>query len=109
VPDVSSDADPNTGALVIMNGRNYQYGGTSLAAPMWAGFMALANADRIAQGKSPLGLVNPRVYPLLNTTNFRDETSGNNGGYSASVGYDLVTGIGSPLMSSLEPNLVNQP
>lgn len=108
LPDISADADPNTGALVVLNGSNYQIGGTSLSAPILAGLFARANADRIANGKAPLGLVNSRIYSL-SATNFRDITSGDNYGYNAAAGYDLVTGIGAPKMNLLIPVLTAQP
>lgn len=108
LPDISADADPNTGALVVLNNSNYQIGGTSLSAPILAGLFARANADRIANGKSTLGLVNSRIYSL-SATNFRDITSGDNYGYTAAAGYDLVTGIGAPKMNLLIPALTAQP
>jgi subtilase family serine protease len=82
-----------------------EYGGTSFAAPMWAGFVALINQQRVANGKSRIGSFNATVYPenesggaLTSTygTDFHDITSGKNGTYSAVTGYDLVTGWGSP-------------
>jgi kumamolisin len=94
VPDVSSDANPSTGALIILNGASEQVGGTSLSSPMWAGLMGLVNSTRLTASKPTLGLLNGRIYPLLGTNNFRDITVGGNGGYSAGPGYDLVTGIG---------------
>jgi subtilase family serine protease len=75
------------------------YGGTSFAAPMWAGFLALVNQQAVANGQPPLGFVNPALYAILGgssyATDFHDITSGSNG-FQATVGYDLVTGIGSP-------------
>jgi kumamolisin len=109
VPDVALEADPNTGVYVVVNGKVTQIGGTSLSAPVWAGFSALINEARVANGKSPLGLLGPRVYPLMGTSNFRDITTGNNGAYSAKAGYDPVTGIGVPVMNQLLPTLVQQP
>jgi subtilase family serine protease len=80
------------------------YGGTSFAAPMWAGFLALANEQGVANGGKTLGSINPTVYTIgLNSiydANFHDITSGGNG-YSATVGYDLATGWGSPNGESL--------
>jgi kumamolisin len=105
VPDVAAVGDPATGVAIYINGGFTVYGGTSVATPIWAGLMALVNQARIADGKSTLGELNPLLYPLLKTKNFRDITSGCNGGYCAKAGYDLVTGLGVPLMSNLLPTL----
>ena len=76
------------------------YGGTSFAAPMWAGFIALVNQQRVANGKADIGFINPYIYAENVTstygTDFHDITSGKSGSYSAVTGYDLVTGWGSP-------------
>ncbi len=87
------------------------YGGTSFAAPMWAGYLALINQQALANGApSTLGFINPALYDLgLGPTydsDFHDITSGSNG-YSAEVGYDLATGWGSPNGSSLITDLIN--
>jgi subtilase family serine protease len=76
------------------------YGGTSFAAPMWAGYLALANEQLITNGgTTTLGFINPALYAIgLSSsydTDFHDITSGSNG-YSATTGYDLATGWGSP-------------
>jgi subtilase family serine protease len=80
------------------------YGGTSFAAPMWAGYLALANQQEMANSGKTLGFINPTLYTTgLGTSydaNFHDITSGSNG-YSATVGYDLATGWGSPNGSAL--------
>jgi subtilase family serine protease len=77
-----------------------EYGGTSFAAPMWAGYVALANQQLAANGQSPVGFMNPTIYPQNVTSSyaadFHDITSGTSGSYSAVAGYDLVTGWGSP-------------
>jgi subtilase family serine protease len=66
---------------------------------MWAGYLALANEYAIHQGGKPFGFINPTLYEMGLSKNydklFHDITSGSNG-YSATVGYDLVTGWGSP-------------
>jgi subtilase family serine protease len=87
-----------------------EYGGTSFAAPMWAGFIALANQQAAANGKSNVGFLDPTIYPQNVTstyaTDFHDITSGKSGSYSAVTGYDLVTGWGSPkaaLITTLAP------
>ena len=76
------------------------YGGTSFAAPMWAGFIALVNQQLASNGKSTIGFLNPTIYSqnvtLSYATDFHDITSGNAGTYSAVTGFDLVTGWGSP-------------
>jgi len=75
------------------------FGGTSFAAPRWAGFMALVNQQGDSEGKV-VGFPNPIIYPIglssSYTSDFHDITSGSNGAYSAATGYDLVTGWGSP-------------
>jgi|KBSSwiStaDraftv2_1062776.scaffolds.fasta_scaffold125084_1 kumamolisin len=101
VPDVSLAADPGTGGLVIFQGQNVQFGGTSWSAPVWAGFCALINEARIKKGKPALPFLNPLLYPLMGPTNFRDVTSGTNGEFNAGSGYDLVTGIGVPRIKNL--------
>ena len=75
------------------------YGGTSFAAPMWAGYLALANQQAAANGDT-IGFINPIIYPAALTssygTYFHDITSGSCGTYSGITGYDLCTGWGSP-------------
>ena len=82
-----------------------EYGGTSFAAPMWAGFIALVNQQLVANGSARIGSFNATIYPqnesggkttTTYTTDFHDITSGKSGSYSAVAGYDLVTGWGSP-------------
>jgi subtilase family serine protease len=77
------------------------YGGTSFAAPMWAGFIALVNQQRASSGKGTIGFINPGIYSgNANSTtyanDFHDITSGKSGSYTAVTGFDLVTGWGSP-------------
>jgi Pro-kumamolisin, activation domain len=81
-----------------------EYGGTSFAAPMWAGYLALTNQQSMANGNKALGFINPSLYSIGLSSNydsdFHDITSGSNG-YSATTGYDLATGWGSPNGSGL--------
>jgi len=89
--------------------ENY-WGGTSFAAPMWAGYLALANQQAAAKGDKPPGFINPTIYPLgLKSgyaTDFHDITVGYNG-FPATKGYDLASGWGSPntdgLINALAP------
>jgi kumamolisin len=88
-----------------------EYGGTSFATPMWAGYIALANQQAASSGNSTIGFINPTIYAQNITsayaTDFHDITSGTSGSYSAVTGYDLVTGWGSPngtgLINALAP------
>ena len=86
------------------------YGGTSFAAPMWAGYLALTNQQAAANSDPPPGFINPTIYPLAlgsgYGTDFHDITVGSNG-FPAVTGYDLATGWGSPntngLINALAP------
>ena len=86
------------------------YGGTSFAAPMWAGYLALVNQKAKADSENPLGFINPALYTIglgsSYDTDFHDITSGSDG-YPATVGYDLATGWGSPNGSGLISGLLS--
>ncbi|HMG88135.1 MAG TPA: protease pro-enzyme activation domain-containing protein [Terracidiphilus sp.] len=78
-----------------------EYGGTSFAAPMWAGFIALVNQNLANNSKSPIGFINPTIYSQnanssTYSADFHDIKSGTSGSFSAVTGFDLVTGWGSP-------------
>jgi subtilase family serine protease len=100
VPDVSAEANFDFYVCSDQSGCAGGWGGTSFAAPMWAGFMALVNQQAIANGNPPLGFANPAIYNIGVGSGygaaFHDITSGSNGGFSAVKGYDLATGWGSP-------------
>jgi kumamolisin len=93
VPDVAGDADPNTGYNIIVDGESVVVGGTSAVAPLWAGLLALINQQL---GKS-IGFLNPLIYAqAVEASGFNDVTQGDNGAFSAGVGWDPCTGLGSP-------------
>lgn len=108
VPDVSADADPTTGyavyCTVTAGGCNssgwINVGGTSAAAPLWAGSTATINEYLQKQGKSRMGFANPTLYGLESTQQaylpFHDVTTGNNLYYPATANYDEASGWGSP-------------
>jgi len=102
IPDVSFVADPNTGVPVYDNGRWYQVGGTSLSSPCYAGIIAIANQIRKAAKKPNLttNTVLTYVYGTKTSgkyaTDFFDVISGTAGHNSAHIGYDNVTGLGTP-------------
>ena len=92
VPDVAGDADPATGYVVRVDGQSMVIGGTSAVAPLWAGLIALANA----QNKTTAGFLQPTIYTAKAKSAFRDITSGDNGAFKAAPGWDACTGLGSP-------------
>jgi len=98
VPDVALEADTTPGNYVVKNGGWFIVGGTSGAAPQWAGY--LAELDQKAGGT---GFGNPGalLYGLCGTMAFHDVTSGSNGDYAAGAAYDLVTGLGTPRVATL--------
>ena len=105
-PDVAAEA--NFDNPTVANGKFVTgFGGTSFAAPRWAGFLALVNQQSVANGRGTVGFINPTLYNLAVSASrfsvFHDVTSGSNpptvgdgNGFSAVPGYDLVTGWGSP-------------
>jgi subtilase family serine protease len=95
VADVAFDGDPESGSKVIVNGSIQQIGGTSLAAPLFAGFWSRVLA---AKGTG-VGFAGPLVYQLPASA-FHDVISGNNDGETAGAGYDLASGRGSIIMAS---------
>lgn len=110
IPDVAMVADQIQVVLGNLPGPGFT--GTSAAAPLWAGFTALANQNALADGKAPIGFLNPALYAIGKWSGylsfFHDITSGNNyntcspTAFPAATGYDLCTGWGSPT-----PNLIN--
>jgi subtilase family serine protease len=116
VPDVSADSNPYTGLLLYSPFSNSPAGGTSAAAPFWAGLAAIANQ----MAGHPLGFLNPALYKLEASStasrDFYDITQGNNSvndngmnvqGFSAVPGWDAVTGLGAPDAANLLPDLVS--
>jgi kumamolisin len=90
VPDVSGNADPQSGYQMMVDGQSMVIGGTSAVAPLWAGLIARLNST-LGQ---PVGFLNPQLY--AHASALRDITSGNNGAYRAGPGWDACTGLGSP-------------
>ncbi len=129
-PDVSYNAAVDGGVLVVYGGLGspvlFIVGGTSAGSPQWAGIVALADQARADLGKGPIGgNLNPALYSIYHSaryaTDFHDivagdcssilpqpqfcpgnnELAGSSVGYSASSGYDLASGIGSPVVDQL--------
>jgi subtilase family serine protease len=99
IPDVAMIADIQM-YLIQSNGQAVVVGGTSAAAPLWSGFVALANQQAAANGKPRVGFLNPLLYGIGKSSDYvvdlNDIRSGSNNGFSAVSGYDLTTGWGSP-------------
>ena len=116
VPDISMDADPNSGVLVrvSLQGGYYVVGGTSLACPMMGAVVGIANGLRANAFKLPLSNTLQHLYDNgLSATYLRDITSGKAGlwpfVWNSTVGFDFVTGLGAPLTNTLVPYLVSLP
>ena len=126
VPDVALQASSRTGVLIYSTNPNistnvkdlgwFVIGGTSSSSPQWAGLIAVANE---MNGHHPLGYINPALYaiasnPAKYAADFYDVTTGNNqtdptiAGFSATKGWDPVTGLGTPNAANLLPDLIAQ-
>ncbi len=107
-PDVSADADPNSGLIMatFVGGGWVQVGGTSLSTPLWAGLIAEADQGRALVGKPALSSITA-LQDLYNAPagSFSDITSGSR----ATTSYDTSTGLGTPNAITLVAALVSDP
>lgn len=111
VPDVSAVSDPHTGVRIVFDHQVIVGGGTSQAAPIWAGLSALMNQKLRAEGADPLGEINPLLYRMAKATKLksglRDVNLGGNAiSISGTIGYDMVTGLGTPNVENLITNVL---
>ncbi len=119
VPDVTADADPTTGYSIYCTVTNagcpssgwITIGGTSAAAPLWAGGIALIDQYLKAHNMARIGSANPTLYRLFKGQQtfpaFHDITDGTNLLYPATTGYDLASGLGSPDIYNIARDLVS--
>jgi subtilase family serine protease len=123
-PDVSADADPLTGYSIYYEGAWQTGNGTSAASPLWAAFTALTNALPACRGRD-VGFANPALYAIGGSAyaaNFNDitgaipfsgyaanndYTGAGNGEYPTTAGYDMTTGLGTPIGGALSASLCN--
>lgn len=108
-PDIAAVADPFTGVRIVFGQTPLVGGGTSQAAPIWAGLAAVMNQYLLAKGGRALGDVNPLLYRIARGAPlpaFRDVTLGGNAVADAAPGYDLVTGLGTPDVDHLVRNVL---
>jgi subtilase family serine protease len=129
VPDVSADGSSQSGYVTFYQGNWSAWGGTSTSAPDWAAVAALADASGLDQctPSTPLGFLNPLLYEIAagskHADAINDITNGSNnsgyfdtssppapvGAYPVTPGYDMVTGLGSPIVTDgSSPGLVAQ-
>lgn len=136
VPDVSADGSTQTGYVTYYQGAWAGFGGTSTSAPDWAALAALADSALLGDvpgngvpvcssqsPSAPLGFLDPLLYEVAagdaHADAFNDVTSGENSGYfngnvpygpyPVTPGYDMVTGLGTPIASDgSAPGLVEQ-
>lgn len=117
LPDVAMDADPNTGAVIVVNGAPFFVGGTSLSSPLSMGTYARFQS---AKGNK-LGFAAPRFYAIYNANptasvpagtpptayvgGFHDILTGGNGAYTALPRYDYTTGLGTFDIAKMAPEL----
>jgi subtilase family serine protease len=107
-PDISYDADPNTGFAVYDSYGSTgwgQVGGTSAGAPQWAALIAVADQGRALAGLGSLSNAQAAIYSL-SAADFHDITSGSDG-ITAQAGYDLASGRGSPVANLVISDLVS--
>jgi len=108
-PDIAAVADPYTGVRIVFRRQHVVGGGTSLAAPIWAGLTALMNDYLARNGGRPIGELNPLLYEIAQGARlpaFHDVTLGGNAVDDAGPGYDLVTGLGTPDVDHLVQNIL---
>ncbi|WP_255496877.1 MULTISPECIES: S53 family peptidase [Mycobacteriaceae] len=108
-PDIAAVADPYTGVRIVFRRQHVVGGGTSLAAPIWAGLTAVMNDYLAHNGGNPVGELNPLLYEIAQGARlpaFRDVSLGGNAVDDAGPGYDLVTGLGTPDVDHLAQDIL---
>jgi hypothetical protein len=114
VADVAFNGDPYTGQYVYIIGTNnvgkwLSVGGTSLGTPQWAGILSVLNAQKSLSNQGNVGLLQTSIYPAATSGGtlwgakapFSDITSGSSGNFTAGLGYDIPTGLGTPNLTPL--------
>jgi kumamolisin len=110
VPDVAGPGDPDSGYFIVSGRQAHVVGGTSGAAPFWAGSLALMAQFADQQGAGPIGYVNPPLYEIAaaggNPLALHDVVRGGNRRFDCTPGWDYATGLGSPNVFNLAGALV---
>lgn len=108
-PDIAAVADPHTGVKFVFGQSVLSAGGTSLAAPLWAGITAVLDQYLVDNGGRPLGDINPLLYEVAQGARlpgFRHVPMGANAVDRSMPSYDLVTGLGTPHVDNLSEDLL---
>lgn len=109
-PDISAVADTSTGAVIVLHQQLVVGGGTSQAAPLWAGIAAVMNQFLLDNGGRALGELNPTLYRIAGGATrpaFHDVVLGTNAVAVAGPGYDMVTGLGTPNVDNLARDILD--
>jgi len=109
VPDIAAVADPFTGVKFVFQQQIVVGGGTSQAAPVWAGLAAVINQLLAEENLKPLGDLNPLLYQVAKGSavpGFHGIDLGGNAISPSVSGYDMVTGLGSPNVENLVQNIL---
>lgn len=110
-PDIAASADPGSGVATFYHLQPMPGGGTSQAAPIWAGLTILMNQYLAGHGGHPVGNLNPLLYQVSASgarRAFHDPTLGGNAVYDCGPGFDLATGLGSPDTNNLVNDILVQ-
>lgn len=119
-PDVAAVSMGMPVAYAYFLGADTGFAGTSLSSPVWAGLCAIINEARANASLGPVGLLGPRIYPLMGSSVFHGITTGsdsgqsftstaNNGAYGVGSDYNMVCGLGPPDVGNLIAALVTVP
>jgi kumamolisin len=119
-PDVAAISMGMPVAYAYFLGADTSFAGTSLSSPVWAGMCAIINEARANASLGPLGLLGPRIYPLMGSNAFHPITVGSdsgqdftstakNGAYGVAADYNMVSGLGSPDVGNLIAALIGAP
>jgi len=117
-PDVAANGH---NGLIVVGGRSEPVGGTSMSSPIFAGVISFLNTISLSKTGKSLGFLNPFLYTMqaAQPNTFHDITEGDNicpeagcggtptkcRGYTATKGWDAVTGLGTPRVDNMEAYL----
>lgn len=111
-PDVCCVANPNTPCYMVIKGKLYSVGGTSLSSPIYAGMFSLLTQKRLNNNQTTYtsvinnaNSIQPLLYDPANSSCFYDITQGSSGGNNATIGFDAASGLGVLKSDNINTNL----